>query len=51
MSVMEDDTILTQKDFYAKLDRSIKQAQEGKVIRQKEDESTEEFISRMLCTE
>lgn len=27
----EDDTLMTEEEFYAKIDRSIKQAEEGKV--------------------
>lgn len=49
--VRESDVVMSEKEFYEKLDRSILQAQEGKVIRQKEGESTDDFIDRMLCTE
>lgn len=30
--IKEDDTLMTEEEYYAKLDRSIKQAEEGKVI-------------------
>ena len=49
--VRESDVVMSEKEFYEKLDRSILQAKEGKVIRQKENESAEDFIDRMLCTE
>ena len=49
--VRESDVVMSEKEFYEKLDRSILQAQEGKIIRQKESESTDDFIDRMLCTE
>lgn len=38
-------------EFYEKLDHSIKQAEEGKVFIQNEDESIEDFIDRMLSLE
>lgn len=49
--VNENDIIMSEKDFYSKLDHSITQAKEGKVICQNDGESIENFINRMLCTE
>ena len=49
--VKENDMVMSETEFYSKIDRSIKQAEEGKVIRQNDGESTEDFINRMLCTE
>lgn len=49
--VKENDIVMSETEFYSKIDRSIKQAKEGKVIRQNDGESTEDFINRMLCTE
>ena len=49
--VKESDVVMSEKDFYEKLDRSILQAKEGRVIRQNEGESAEDFVNRMLCTE
>ena len=49
--VREDDTLMSKEEFYAKLDHSLKQAKEGKVIRQRDGESVEEFINRLLCTD
>lgn len=28
----QDDTLMTEEEFYVKIDRSIKQAEEGKVV-------------------
>lgn len=42
---------MSEKEFYEKHNRSILQAKEGKVIRQNEGESAEDFVNRMLCTE
>ena len=49
--VKENDMVMSESEFYSKIDRSIKQAEEGNVIRQNDGESTEDFINRMLCTE
>ena len=49
--VKESDVVMSEKEFYEKLDRSIAQAKEGKVIRQQDGESAEDFVNRMLCTE
>ena len=49
--VKESDVVMSETEFYEKLDRSIMQAKEGKVIRQQEGESAEDFVNRMLCTE
>ena len=49
--VRESDVVMSEKEFYEKLDRSIAQAKEGKVIRQQDGESAEDFVNRMLCTE
>lgn len=34
----EDDTLMTEEEFYAKIDLSIKQAEEGKVTRVKKED-------------
>ena len=49
--IKESDMVMSEKEFYEKIDRSAMQAKEGKVIRQEEGESAENFINRMLCTE
>lgn len=47
--VTEDDSLLSKEEFFEKIDRSIKQANEGKVIRMKEGQSVADFL-RELCT-
>jgi hypothetical protein len=42
---------MSKEEFYAKIDHSIKQFEEGKVARQRDDETTEDFINRLLCTD
>lgn len=49
--VKESDVVMSEKEFYEKLDRSLQQAKEGKVVRQQDGESVEDFVNRMLCTE
>lgn len=49
--VKESDVVMSEKEFYEKVNRSIMQAEEGRVIRQDEGESVDDFIDRMLCTE
>ena len=49
--VTEDDTLMSKEEFFAKIDRSLQQAKEGKVYEMKEDESTKDFLNRLLCTE
>lgn len=39
----EDDTLMTEEEFYAKIDHSIKQAEEGKVV-----EYTPELRKKLL---
>ena len=38
----------SEQAFYAKIDHSIKQAEEGKVFRQHEGESIGDFVDRLL---
>ena len=42
---------MSKEEFYAKIDHSIKQVEEGKVTRQRDGESVKEFIDRLLCTD
>lgn len=49
--VTSDDALMSKKDFYAKIDHSLKQAQEGKIIKQNDGESMEAYLDRLLCTE
>jgi antitoxin (DNA-binding transcriptional repressor) of toxin-antitoxin stability system len=48
--VTEDDTLMSKEDFFAKIDKAAQSVKEGKGIRQRDDESTEQFIERLLCT-
>ena len=47
----DDQTAMSEEEFYARIDHSLKQAEEGKVIRQQDGESVEAFIDRLLCTD
>ena len=49
--VKENDMVMSEQEFYEKLDHSINQVKEGKVVYQKEGESANDFIDRMLCTD
>jgi hypothetical protein len=48
---IKSDASMNKAEFYAKIDRSIKQAEEGKVVRQQDGEAVEDFIDRLLCTD
>ena len=49
--IKESDVVMSEKEFYEKVNRSIMQAEEGKIIRQNDGENVEDFVDRMLCTE
>jgi hypothetical protein len=49
--IQKDDTVMSKEAFYAKIDHSLKQYKEGKVTRQQEGETVEDFITRLLCTD
>ncbi|MFV8354752.1 prevent-host-death protein [Flavobacterium sp. XS1P32] len=40
--IMQDESLITEAEFYAKIDRALKQAEEGKVL---EIKSAQEFKS------
>ncbi|MFV8332660.1 prevent-host-death protein [Flavobacterium sp. GSP14] len=40
--IMQDESLMTEAEFYAKIDRALKQAEEGKVL---EIKSAQEFKS------
>ena len=40
--IMQDESLMTEAEFYAKIDRALKQAEEGKVL---EIKSAQEFNS------
>lgn len=49
--VKDSDVVMNKKEFYKKLEHSINQVKEGNVIYQKDGESVNDFIDRMLCTD
>ena len=42
-------TEMTEKEFRSKLEHSSAQAAEGQTIRMQENETSEQFINRLLC--
>ena len=47
----DDEATMSEKEFYAKIDHSLKQAEEGSVTRQHDGESVDAFIERLLCVD
>lgn len=47
--VGEDDSLMCKDKFYSKIEHSLKQAKEGKVFKQQEGESVEQYLDRLLC--
>lgn len=45
--VTEDDTLMSKEEFFAKIDKSLQQAKEGKRYSMKEDESLDDFLDRI----
>ncbi len=43
----EDDTLMTKEEYFAKIDRSLQQAKEGKVMRMLPNESLDDFLKRV----
>lgn len=43
----EDDTLMTKEEYFAKIDRSLQQAKEGKVYEMLPDESLDDFLKRV----
>ena len=44
-------TCMSKEDYYKMLDHSIEQANNGQTIAMKKDESVEEFLNRLVCTQ
>jgi len=42
----EDETLMTKEEFFDKIDRSLQQAKEGKVMRMLPNESLDDFMRR-----
>ena len=47
--VVDDERVMSEQKFCAKIDHSVKQAKEGKV--QHDGESVGDFVDRLLCIE
>ena len=45
----KDETLFTEEEFRRKLEHSSAQYAEGKTIRMRDDETSEQFINRLLC--
>jgi len=44
--ITDDDTLMSKKDFFAKIDRSLQEAKEGKTYHKLPNESLSEFLKR-----
>ena len=44
--ITDDDTLMSKKDFFEKIDRSLQEAKEGKIYRKLPTESLSEFLKR-----
>ena len=42
-----DPTLMTKEEFFAKIDRSLEQARQGRVHRMQPDESLDDFLKRI----
>ena len=49
LKTKQDDTLMSEADFYKKLEHSSHQAASGKYIEMKQDESVNQFVDRLLC--
>ena len=47
--IEQDDTLMTEEEFFAKIDRAIEQAKNGEVYRMKPNQTVREFLDE-LCT-
>jgi antitoxin (DNA-binding transcriptional repressor) of toxin-antitoxin stability system len=45
--VTEDDTLMSKEDFFKKLDRSIQQIADGKVIEKRKGQSMKDFLKEL----
>jgi len=46
-SVSNDDTLMSKEQFFAKIDRSLQEAKEGKTITMLPNESLDDFLARI----
>ena len=44
-----DDTLMSEEEFFAKLEISSRQAREGKVHTMKPNQTVREFLNELLC--
>ena len=42
---------MTKEEYYKMLDHSIEQANNGQTIAMKKDETVEQFLNRLVCTQ
>lgn len=42
---------MTEKEYYEMLDHSIEQANNGKTIAMNENESVDDYLNRLICTQ
>ena len=49
--VVDDERVMSEQEFCAKIDHSVKQAKDGKVFQQHDGESVGDFVDRLLCIE
>lgn len=48
-TAVEPKVKMTEAEFRTKLERSSRQAAEGKTFRMRDDETAEQFVNRLLC--
>ena len=46
-AVSENDTLMTKEEFFAKIDRSLQEAKEGKTFAMLPGESLDDFLARI----
>ena len=46
-AVSSDDTLMSKEEFFAKIDRSLQEAEEGKTVAMFPDESLSDFLIRV----
>ena len=45
--ITEDDTLMSKEAFFAKIDKGLKEAKEGKAVAMKQGESLDDFLNRI----
>ncbi len=49
--ITDNDSLMTKEEFYAKIKNGLKQIENGEVYDMLPNETTDEFIDRLLCIE